>query len=92
MSEPHVEEVRSLEEEALHCVRCGLCLSVCPAYRNSLNETDSPRARVALVRAVREGILDAPDDAYASVSSAACSVGHAALSVPAAWPSTASWS
>jgi len=67
MSEPHVEEVRSLEEEALHCVRCGLCLSVCPAYRNSLNETDSPRARVALVRAVREGILDAPDDAYASV-------------------------
>lgn len=66
MSEPHVEEVRSLEEEALHCVRCGLCLSVCPAYRNSLNETDSPRARVALVRAVREGILDAPDDAYAS--------------------------
>ncbi len=66
MSEPHVEEARSLEEEALHCVRCGLCLSVCPGYRNSLNETDSPRARVALVRAVREGILDAPDDAYAS--------------------------
>jgi heterodisulfide reductase subunit D len=66
MSEPQVEEARSLEEEALHCVRCGLCLSVCPGYRNSLNETDSPRARVALVRAVREGILDAPDDAYAS--------------------------
>lgn len=56
---------RTVEDEALHCVRCGLCLSVCPGYRASLNETDSPRARVALVRAVKEGILEAPSDEYA---------------------------
>ncbi len=55
---------RPPEEEALYCVRCGLCLSVCPGYRESLNETDSPRARVALVRAVKEGLLDAPTDEY----------------------------
>lgn len=56
---------RDPEEEALHCVRCGLCLSACPGYRQSLIETDSPRARVALVRAVKEGLLEAPTDGYA---------------------------
>ena len=55
-----------IHEEALHCVRCGLCLSVCPGYRESLNETDSPRARVALVRAVKEGLLEAPADGYSN--------------------------
>ena len=55
------------EEEALHCVRCGLCLSVCPIYQHSLNETDSPRARVALLRALQEGLVDSPTETYADV-------------------------
>ena len=59
-----VPSARSLEDEARSCVRCGVCLSVCPGYRESLVETDSPRARVALVRAVKEGLLDAPTDEY----------------------------
>jgi len=59
-----VTSPRSPEEEALHCVRCGLCLSVCPGYRESLKETDSPRARVAMVRALKEGLLEAPTDGY----------------------------
>jgi len=66
VNEPNVKPQRSAEEEALHCVRCGLCLSVCPGYRESLNETDSPRARVALVRALKEGLLDTPSNGYAS--------------------------
>jgi len=66
VSEPTSEPQRPAEEEALYCVRCGLCLSVCPGYRESLNETDSPRARVALLRAVKEGLLDAPTDEYAA--------------------------
>jgi Fe-S oxidoreductase len=48
------------EDEYLHCIRCGLCLSACPLYRLTLNETDSPRARVALLRAVREGLVEQP--------------------------------
>jgi heterodisulfide reductase subunit D len=60
------EDQRSAEEEALHCVRCGLCLSVCPGYRESLNETDSPRARVALVQALKGGLLEASTDGYSA--------------------------
>jgi heterodisulfide reductase subunit D len=60
------EPQRSIEEEALHCARCGLCLATCPGYRESLNETDSPRARVALVRALKEGLLEEPSDEYSA--------------------------
>jgi len=66
VTEPTTEPPRSAEEETLHCVRCGLCLSVCPTYRESLNETDSPRARVALVRALKEGLLETPTDGYSA--------------------------
>ena len=59
-------EVGALEEEARHCIRCGLCLAACPGYRTSLNETDSPRARVALLRALREGVVDEPSDVLAA--------------------------
>ncbi len=52
--------VESVEDEILHCIRCGLCLSTCPLYRISLDESDSPRARVALLRAVREGLIELP--------------------------------
>ncbi len=38
------------EERYLNCIRCGLCLAVCPTYRETLAETASPRGRVALVR------------------------------------------
>jgi glycolate oxidase iron-sulfur subunit len=45
------------EEEVNHCIRCGLCLSVCPTYKESLRETESPRGRVALVAKAIEGEL-----------------------------------
>src|SRR5579883_3310660 len=50
--------VRELGE----CIRCGLCLSVCPTYRPTSVEGDSPRGRVALVKAQLEGKVD-PDSA-----------------------------
>jgi glycolate oxidase iron-sulfur subunit len=46
------------DEGAYHnCIRCGLCLAACPTYREHLNETASPRGRVALARKSLEGNL-----------------------------------
>jgi glycolate oxidase iron-sulfur subunit len=46
------------QEDVNYCIRCGLCLSVCPTYKDSLRETESPRARVALVAKAIEGELE----------------------------------
>jgi glycolate oxidase iron-sulfur subunit len=46
------------QEDVNYCIRCGLCLSVCPTYKDSLRETESPRGRVVLVAKAIEGELD----------------------------------
>ena len=40
------------------CVRCGLCLSSCPTYLETLTETSGPRGRISLIKSVGEGQLD----------------------------------
>ena len=42
----------------VNCIRCGLCLSVCPTYREYKTETASPRGRTALTRKGLEGKLE----------------------------------
>ena len=52
---PNIE--KPAESEYLNCIRCGLCLAVCPTYQVSLKEAAGPRGRVALARKGLEGQL-----------------------------------
>ncbi len=47
------EIIRASDE----CVMCGLCLPHCPTYRIAQVEAESPRGRIALIRALYENQL-----------------------------------
>ena len=57
------------EDEYLKCIHCGLCLAVCPTYREQLTETASPRGRVILARKSLEGELELDSDLIAHMYS-----------------------
>jgi len=47
------------------CVHCGFCLQACPTFLATGDESDSPRGRIELMRALERGELDATDNALA---------------------------
>lgn len=65
-------------KETLRCMRCGLCQSVCPVFRETKLESTVARGKVNLIRAVESGTqgLSArlEEIAYLCLSCQACSV------------------
>jgi Fe-S oxidoreductase len=49
------------ESDLGQCVHCGLCLPHCPTFRELHVETESPRGRLHLMRALGEGRVDTSD-------------------------------
>jgi glycolate oxidase iron-sulfur subunit len=45
------------------CVHCGFCLQACPTFLVTGDESDSPRGRIELMRALERGELAADDPA-----------------------------
>lgn len=56
---PLIVTPEEMLKEADRCVKCGLCLSVCPTYRLLAHEADSPRGRISLLQALASGELAA---------------------------------
>lgn len=45
------------------CVHCGFCLQACPTFLATGDESDSPRGRIELMRALERGDFNATDPA-----------------------------
>ena len=58
------------------CMHCGMCLPTCPTYAETKVERNSPRGRIALMRAIADGNLEATkqfqDEMYFCLGCLAC--------------------
>jgi glycolate oxidase iron-sulfur subunit len=49
---------KELREEVYNCIKCGLCMSSCPVYKQLHYESVSPRGKVQLIKKILEGKLE----------------------------------
>ncbi len=58
------------------CMHCGMCLPTCPTYMETGKEKNSPRGRIALMRAIADGELSVSrafgDEMYYCLGCLAC--------------------
>jgi glycolate oxidase iron-sulfur subunit len=59
MGAPTVSHLKGLDYSVVQqCMHCGLCLPTCPTYDATKLERNSPRGRIALMRAIADDQLD----------------------------------
>jgi glycolate oxidase iron-sulfur subunit len=76
MSSSH-DSLRTLDYSVVQqCMHCGFCLPTCPTYDATHLERNSPRGRIALMRAIADGRLDVTrtfaDEMYFCLGCLAC--------------------
>ena len=74
---PTVSHLKNLDYSVVQqCMHCGLCLPTCPTYDATKLERNSPRGRIALMRAIADGQLEATktfaDEMYFCLGCLAC--------------------
>lgn len=50
-------------DQLTNCMRCGFCLPACPTFRETGVESESPRGRIALMKAAVDGLME-PDQMF----------------------------
>src|SRR5579863_5616818 len=76
-SAQRVSPLRGLDYSVVQqCMHCGLCLPTCPTYDATKLERNSPRGRIALMRSIADGRLEATptfaDEMYFCLGCLAC--------------------
>ncbi|MCX5907949.1 MAG: (Fe-S)-binding protein [Deltaproteobacteria bacterium] len=49
---------KALQQEVYNCIKCGLCMTPCPVYKQLYFEAAAPRGKVQLIRNILEGKLE----------------------------------
>ena len=57
-------KIRSLEDQLITCMRCGMCQSVCPVFDQTGREADVARGKLALLSGLMASMFDDPEGVY----------------------------
>lgn len=71
------DSLKTLEYSTIQqCIHCGFCLPTCPTWDETRQERNSPRGRIALMRAIADGRMNATkefgDEMYFCLGCLAC--------------------
>ena len=69
MNNPSENQVNWVTQATDRCVKCGMCLQVCPTYLATLNESESPRGRLSLIQSMVKNELACSDQLVAHLDS-----------------------
>lgn len=54
------DELSSLDDKLVKCMRCGTCQSVCPVFAETKRESDVTRGKLALLSNLATGLIEDP--------------------------------